>query len=146
MKKLFLITLSILITTIEMPAQNWHYNLEEAKQLAKAQNKQIMIVFTGSDWCAACMKLEKQILKSREFIEYAAKHYILVRADFPRKRKNRLSRQQQKINDALAEQYNPNGIFPLMVVLDASGHVLGKTSYENIGPKGYIEKLQRFRL
>jgi hypothetical protein len=44
-------------------------------------------VFSGSDWCAPCIKLDKSIWQSTEFKEYAASNLILERADFPKKNK-----------------------------------------------------------
>ena len=140
-----LILILLLGVICQMNAQNWHYDFNEAKQIAQKENKQIVLVFSGSDWCTPCIKLEKEILSSDEFISYSNEHYVMLRADFPRKRKNRLSAEQQKKNDDLAETYNPNGIFPLVVVLDKNGKIIGETSYEKISPKQFIEKLNSFK-
>ena len=73
------------------------------------------------------MKLKKyltEIFDSKIFQDFAASHLVLLNADFPRLQKNQLSAQQQKINDALADQYNPRGIFPYTVLLNAEGKVL----------------------
>ncbi len=50
---------------------------------------------------------------------------ILVNADFPRNKKNQLSSEQQKINDATADKYNAKGIFPYTLLLNADGKILG---------------------
>ena len=42
----------------------------------------------------------------------------MLKADFPRKKKNLLPKPQQKNNNKLAEKYNSNGHFPFVVVLD----------------------------
>ena len=125
-------------------AQNWNTNFEKVKKTATEKNQAIILVFSGSDWCAPCMKLETEILKSSEFTEFAKENAVLVKADFPRRRKNKLSKEQQKHNDALAEKYNSNGTFPLVVVLDNKGNVLGKTSYVKTTPTKYIELLKRY--
>ena len=69
----------------------------------------------------------------------------MLRADFPRKSKNALPKEQQEANAKLAEAYNKNGIFPLVVVLDANGRVLGKTSYKKMSPDEYIALLESFK-
>lgn len=125
-----------------MTAQSWLTDFNEAKGQAKKQNKKIILVFQGSDWCTPCIKLDHEIWQSAEFKDYAKEHFILLKADFPRRKKNRLSKEQQAKNNDLAERYNHNGIFPLVVVLDASGKILKELSYEAISPKEYIKKLE----
>jgi thioredoxin-related protein len=101
-------------------------------------------VFSGSDWCAPCIKLDKSIWQSAEFKDYASSNLILERADFPKKKQNQLDAGIKKQNEGLAERYNKDGIFPLVVVLDSKGEVLGKTSYKNVSPKEYIAVLNSF--
>jgi thioredoxin-related protein len=125
-------------------SQNWQSNFEEAKKQAQASNKNIILVFSGSDWCAPCIKLDKEIFKSEEFMSYSNEHFILLKADFPRKKQNALSEQQQEINRQLAENYNKNGFFPFVVTLSPTGKVLGQMGYEKITPTEYINKLVAF--
>lgn len=132
----------VLGVTLNVFAQDWKTNLNEAKELASKENKNIILVFSGSDWCAPCIKLEKNIWESQDFISHAAANWVLLKADFPRRKANKLSKEQTKENEMLAENYNPNGYFPLVVVLDSSGKTLGKTAYKDISPKEYILHLQ----
>jgi thioredoxin-related protein len=67
-------------------SQDWKTNFELVKK--KLLAKQIVLVFSGSDWCAPCIKLDKSIWQSTEFKEYAASNLILERADFPKKKTN----------------------------------------------------------
>ncbi len=142
MKKIIL-TL-ILFISLTSFAQDWQTNFESAKKSAIENNKSIILVFQGSDWCAPCIKLDNEIWSSKEFKSFAKDNCILVKADFPRRRKNKLSKEQQKHNDALAEKYNSNGTFPLVVMLDNKGNVLGKTSYIKTTPTKYIELLKKY--
>lgn len=125
-------------------SQDWKTNLDLVKKEAVSQNKPILLVFSGSDWCAPCIKLDKSIWQSAEFKEYAATNLVLERADFPKKKQNQLHPDLKKQNEGLADMYNKDGIFPLVVVLDSKGKVLGKTSYKNVSPKEYIELLNSF--
>jgi len=142
MKTLF-ITLMLLIST-SIFAQDWQNNITKAKEIAKENNQPIILVFQGSDWCAPCIKLDREIWSTETFKKYAKDHYVMLKADFPKRRKNKLSKEQQKRNDALAEKYNRNGHFPLVVILNADGKVLGETSYKNTSPEKYIELLNSF--
>jgi hypothetical protein len=49
---------------------------------------------------------------------------VLVNADFPRKKKNQLTREQQQQNDQLADRFNTKGQFPLTLLLTAEGKVV----------------------
>ena len=119
-------------------AQNWQTDFEEAKRIASEQNKNIIIVFSGSDWCAPCIKLDKNIWQSEVFKSEAAEEWVLVKANFPRKKANELSKEQTEHNRKLAEKYNIEGSFPLVVILDKSGKVLGKMGFKNVTPEEYI--------
>lgn len=102
----------------------WGTNLETAKQEAKANHKLVLLYFSGSDWCGPCIKLKKEVLEEATFAEFSEKHLALVRADFPRMKKNQLSPEQTAYNEKLAEKYNSKGKFPLTVLLSADGKVL----------------------
>jgi thioredoxin-related protein len=130
--------------SFHVSGQNWVYDLDQAKEIASAEDKTIIIVFQGSDWCGPCKKLEKEIWHSKEFIEYADSHYVMLKADFPRKKKNKLSEDQQKKNEALAEKYNLQGFFPLVVVMDKDANVLKKAAYKKMSPSEYIEYLNSY--
>jgi thioredoxin-related protein len=125
-------------------SQNWKTNFTQVTTEAIVKNKPIILVFSGSDWCAPCIKLDKTIWQSEIFKDYAATNYILERADFPKKKQNQLEDELKKNNQNLAEKYNPEGVFPLVVVLDGKGKVLGKTSYKNVTPEEYIAILNSF--
>ncbi len=143
MKTTVFTTLIILIFSAQTFSQEWITNFEKTTQLANQQNKNILLVFSGSDWCAPCMKLEKNIWLSNEFKEYSQK-LILHKADFPKRAKNKISKEQQKANNILAEKYNKQGLFPIVLVLDKNGKVLGTTGYKNISASEYITMLESF--
>ena len=124
--------------------QDWSTDFEEAKKMANSNNQNIVLVFQGSDWCAPCIKLEKEIWSTNEFQKLNEDHFVMLKADFPRGKKNQLSEKQQIQNKKLAELYNPNGYFPLVVVLDENGKVLGKLGYEKTTPSQYFKKLTSF--
>ena len=125
-------------------SQNWQPKYAEALMLAKEQGKPMIVVFSGSDWCAPCIKLERNIWQSPEFKTYSQNHYILYKADFPRKKSNQLSQEIAKQNAELAQWLNASGHFPLIVVLSADEKVLGKTGYKKLNPDAYISLLNTF--
>jgi thioredoxin-related protein len=103
---------------------DWHSNMQEAKQIAQKEHRHILLNFSGSDWCGPCILLRKEIFDNPAFSKMADTVLVLVNADFPRKKKNQLSSAQQHLNDTLADEYNPQGKFPLTLLLNADGKVL----------------------
>ena len=142
--KRIILSILFLSTIISVNAQMWQIDLNEAKKLANEDNRNIILIFEGSDWCAPCIKLEREILSSDEFKKYAKNHVVLLKADFPQKKINKLQGQQQLKNNALAEKYNPHGFFPFVVVLDKTGKVLGTTGYKKVSPTEYVTMLSSF--
>ena len=142
-KGIVLFGLSLLLTT-SLLAQQWTANWGEAQKQANEKERNILLVFSGSDWCGPCIKLEKTIWQSAEFTAHAGNHLILYRADFPKSKKNQLTAELKKENGELAEKYNPQGLFPLVVLLDKQGKILGTTGYKNISPTEYIRLLESF--
>lgn len=139
------IVIICLLATSILSAQDWKTSLEEAKSEASKESKNIILVFSGSDWCAPCIKLEKSIWQSEEFKNASDENWILVKADFPKKKANALLEEQQKENNKLAEKYNPEGSFPKVVILNYEGKVLGIMGYEKITPEQYVSKLKSFK-
>lgn len=138
------IALFILFMTSLLSAQDWQESFEEALEITKGEDKVLVLVFAGSDWCAPCIKLDKEVWQSDTFKAYAEKHFVMYKADFPRKKANRLSQEVAEENRKLAERYNPNGHFPLVVLLDKSGGVLAQTGYKNLSAEAYIIHLKDF--
>ncbi len=99
----------------------WCENLEKAQTQAQAEQKTIILYFSGSDWCGPCIKLKKEVLETEVFQGFAAEKLVMVKADFPRSKKNQLSKEQTAYNEVLAEKYNPEGKFPYTVLLDNQG-------------------------
>ena len=125
-------------------SQNWKSSFEEAKSQALAENKNIVLVFSGSDWCAPCIKLDKIVWQSEEFKKEAGTNWVIYKADFPKKKANQLAPELTESNKKLAEKYNKNGSFPLVVLLDKTGKVLGMSGFKNISAPEYIELLHSF--
>ncbi len=125
-------------------AQNWQTNFEETKTIATKESKNILLVFSGSDWCAPCMKLEKNIWMSPEFQTEVQKNWVIYKADFPKKKNNQLPAELAEQNKRLAEKYNKGGSFPLVVLLEANGKVLGMTGFKNVSAAEYIKLIHTF--
>ncbi|TGE10491.1 thioredoxin family protein [Hymenobacter fodinae] len=139
MRYLFVFLFSLLLSRSQAQtlAVTWNANLTQALQQAKATNKPVLAVFSGSDWCKPCIMLKQEVFDQPEFQRYAQDKFVLARFDFPRSKKNKLPAEQTKLNEEAAAQLNKEGSFPLVVLLSPEGKVLAKTGYRPGGPAAY---------
>jgi thiamine biosynthesis lipoprotein len=114
---------------------------QEAFEWANAKNKPVLLVFEGSDWCLPCIRLDRSILSTDSFIHFANEHLVVLKADFPQRKKidPLLSKQYERF----AEMYNKEGVFPKMILITPDQKELGtiKTNYAK--PEQLIEKLKQ---
>jgi len=120
----------------------WKTSFEEAKQIATEQNKKILMVFAGSDWCAPCIKLKKKVLVTEEFQKFEKEHIVVLYLDFPKRKKNRLSKEMTKQNESLADQYNRSGLFPNVILVDNGGKVVKNLTYKGQSPTDFIKEIE----
>jgi len=111
----------------------WYLNYEQAKKVAIKQNKPIVILFTGSDWCPPCMALKKEVLPNKAFKD-KAREVVLVLADFPRRKP--MDPEQKQKNRALAGKFLGRSGLPTMVAVDPKtdtilGHITGYNFYKH---------------
>ena len=102
----------------------WQPDFETAQKIATEKNQLILLNFSGSDWCGPCIRMKKEYFYNEVFSAMADSHLVMVNADFPRSKKNQLSKMKQQQNDALAEKYNPEGRFPFTLILNSAGKII----------------------
>jgi len=123
--------------------EGWTSDFEAAKKQAAEQKKDLLIDFTGSDWCGWCIKLNDEVFKKDEFKAGVKDKFVLVEIDFPQDEK-KISEATKKQNDALQEKYGIQG-FPTILLTDAEGKPFAATGYEEGGPVKYVEILDGLR-
>ncbi|MEI6696015.1 MAG: thioredoxin fold domain-containing protein [Bacteroidota bacterium] len=142
MKKICFIALllfSLILNTHNLHAQTF----TSVKEKAKAENKKILLYFSGSDWCAPCIKFRMNFINADQFKTYSAGNLVVYDADFPRQKKNALSKEQTAENESLAEQYNKKGQFPYILLLAADGKLLKEwNGYPKESLEEFIKLLQ----
>lgn len=102
---------------------HWKTNLEEAKKEAVKNNTNILLVFSGSDWCKPCIQLKNTVLTSDEFATAVKDTYELVLIDLKRDNSD-ISKEEISYREKIAATYNENGYFPLVVILDSQGNTI----------------------
>ena len=102
---------------------NWTTNYEDAKNKAMAQNKHILIYFTGSDWSKPCKLLNKEFFYTEKFQKIAEQNLILLRVNSP-KRPDLISNLQKEQNSELSKLYGQK-VHPTVVLTKANGQMVG---------------------
>jgi thioredoxin-related protein len=119
----------------------WMTNFEAAKAKAKAEKKNLLVDFTGSDWCGFCIKLKKDVFDLEFFKKEAPKQFVLVELDYPHKE---IPEDLKKQNEKLKKEYKVSG-FPTICLMDADGQVVARlVGYRPGGPEKYLETLADF--
>lgn len=116
-------------------------DFEVAKSQAKINNKPILLIFSGSDWCGWCVKLDKEVFSTQEFKDWAAENVVTVIADFPATKQ--LPQELAMQNEKLKNTYNVTG-FPTVFLLKDDGSVIARTGYQHGGAANYIRHLKMF--
>lgn len=124
---------------------NWCESYSDSMKFAKGQSKPLLILFTGTAWCPACMKLEREVLNKPEFARAVANNFVFYKAEFNDPSPEALESSPDKV---LIDRYNIEA-FPTIVVIDTNGNQLFTVNYKAGGPQVYAnelnQKLQNYR-
>ena len=121
----------------------WLSDFEKAKQTAATEGRDLLMDFTGSDWCSWCIKLHKEVFDLDAFKAAAPKNFVLVELDFPND-KSKLSQETQEQNAKLQTQFAIQG-YPSIVLADAGGRPYAQTGYQAGGAEAYLKHLDELR-
>ena len=138
MKLTHWIGLFIFAIHLNVSALEWLTDVPMALERAKAENKVVLLDFTGSDWCGWCIKLKSEVFDQPAFAAFAQNKLIMVELDFPRKPQTAELRAN---NEAWKEKFEIAG-YPTIILLDAYGNKLMRTGYRAGGPANYIAHLE----
>lgn len=124
--------------------EGWTHDFEAAKKQAAAEGKELLLDFTGSDWCAPCAMLTKEVFSKEEFVKAAKEKFVLVELDFPQDT-SKLSVETLKQNQQLQSVYVPAG-YPTIYLCEADGKPYAAYSgYLEGGPAKFLEMLDNLR-
>jgi protein disulfide-isomerase len=116
----------------------WETNYQKAVRMAQEQNKPILLLFTGSDWCTWCIRLEKEVFASPSFVDRMKDKFIYVKLDYPNSSKPSADIVAQ--NKALKAKFKVQG-FPSVVILNSREDKIGSLGYQAGGPVKYSQTL-----
>lgn len=140
MKKIVILMVLFTCITLTSHADVWMTDYDQALEKGNRENKPILLLFTGSDWCGWCIKLEDQVFSEEEFEEYATEKVVCVKADFPRNKDQ--DDEVKKQNKKLKKKFGISG-FPTVLVLNPkSEEIIANTGYREGGPSKYVDHLK----
>ena len=123
-KNIFLASAAAAIVAPAFASVEWMTDFEAAKAKSVAENKPMLIDFTGSDWCTWCIKLKQDVLSKTEFEQYIADKFIPVEVDVPQNAAKVGGEEQLEKNRQICEEYGVEG-FPTVMVVTPEGGVAG---------------------
>lgn len=134
----------VLGSTCAASAQDadWSDNVPASLKKAGDEGKDVVMDFTGSDWCGWCMKLKSEVFDQDEFKKQAPSHFVLVELDFPQNKK-----MPEAITAQNAEWMRKFGVsgFPTIMLVDAKGRPFAQLGYAAGGPGPYLKTLEEMR-
>jgi S1-C subfamily serine protease len=122
----------------------WIQDFEEAKRRAAAEGKDILVVFSGLDWCEWSVRSRREVFGRPDFSRGVSDRYILVEIDFPLGPQQQANVQDQARNQRLAEQFAVTN-YPTVVLTDAQGLPYGAENYVPGGVSAFQSRLRRYR-
>jgi len=121
----------------------WTTDFAAAQAAAALAGKDILLDFTGSDWCGWCIKLKQEVFSTPAFLAAAPEKFVLVEVDFPRDSSKLTSAVRQQ-NERLQEKFQVSG-YPTILLLDAQGRPYATTGYHPGGVSNYLANLAELR-
>ncbi|MEO0651634.1 MAG: thioredoxin family protein [Planctomycetota bacterium] len=120
----------------------WFADYDEALAAAKEQEKDLLVDFTGSDWCGWCIKLDNEVFSHDEFLTGVADDFVLVKLDFPRSEEVRAKVPNPERNQELSDAWGIGG-FPTVMLVNTDGQPFAQTGYRPGGPVDYVAFLDK---
>jgi len=134
----FAVALGLVGSAVAQEAQ-WLQNFEDAKAKAKTDGKDLLVDFTGSDWCVWCKRLDAEVFAEKAFQDGITKGYVLLKLDFPHD-ESLVTEAIKKQNAQLQSDYKIQG-FPTILLMDPAGRPYAQTGYKQGGAAPYLEHL-----
>jgi len=135
-KNLVIAFLTLMSLSIQAQEElTWHTDMSKATDISIKENKPLFLFFTGSDWCGWCIRLQKEVFKTPEFIKWAKESVVLVELDFPRKT---LQDETVKLQNAQLQQQLQVRGYPTVWFVSATKTAELKVNLNALGSTGYV--------
>jgi tetratricopeptide (TPR) repeat protein len=133
--------LDLCVGRVEAGVQ-WSSRLDEAGRLAATSGKDLFILFTGTEWCAACIEFEKAVLSQPEFMR-GSEPFVFVKLEFPMSFSD-LPTSLREDYIAWRDRYGIQ-VFPTVLLADANGRPYALTGHIGFKVGEYVRHLGKLR-
>ncbi len=121
----------------------WLTDLAPALEVARENDKELFVYFTGSDWCKYCILLDREVFGA-DYLDKLAEKYVLVKLDFPDPQ-GEVYRAMSK--DLLRRNYAHKADFsvagqPVILIMSPDRWVAGRLGYMPGGVPAFERQLQ----
>jgi thioredoxin-related protein len=134
---------AVVLAATGFASDGWLTDFEKAKAQAAGEKKDLLLDFTGSDWCTWCIRLRKEVFDEEAFKKSAPGQFVLVELDFPQDA-SKQPEMLRKQNEALRDTFGIEG-YPSIVLLDSEGRPYAQTGYQKGGATAYLKHLEELR-
>jgi protein disulfide-isomerase len=133
---ILLLSVSTLVTWSQTATTlSWYTDVSLASQAAAAENKPMLLFFTGSDWCGWCHRLQREVFNTPAFTTWASSDVILVELDFPRNKV--LPQNIMEQNQMLQRQFGVQG-YPTVWFVNVTKEA-DKLNLAPLSSSGYLQ-------
>jgi thioredoxin-related protein len=118
----------------------WFTDYDAARERATKESKYVMALFTGSDWCPPCAKLQREVLSTPEFLAWASENVVLLEFDFPRTRP--VPEEVKQRNQSFTRILGVTA-FPTVIFMTPIGTEIARIGYQAGGPERWIREVEK---
>jgi thioredoxin-related protein/tetratricopeptide (TPR) repeat protein len=129
-------------TPAEGGGKEWLTDMDQAIERASTEKKDLLLDFTGSDWCGWCIRLNEEVFTKPDF-EKAKDHFVMVELDFPAD-ESKVTAETRAQNEKWQAKLGVEG-FPTIFLADSLGRPYAMTGYREGGVGAYLEHLAELR-
>lgn len=119
----------------------WMPDIDAAAEKAAREGKMMLVEFTGSDWCKACILQKKRVLEQPAFAEWVQKHYIPVVVDVPNNAALVGGKEQLQKNKKFCDDHGVK-IFPSLLIMSPELVLIGGCQGAHSSPQSAISALE----
>lgn len=130
------------ITALGQPAlgsDGWLTSYERALAAAEESGRPILTVFTGSDWCQHCLTLEKNVLHTDTFRDWARDRVVLLMIDLP---KQGISQEERHVRSRVCIKYGVRSFPSTVLVAPDGGKITGHSGYLGQSADAWVAALE----
>lgn len=148
LKNILILSLTILSLSLygqEKKQIKWHINYSEVTELAKKENKLVLLFFHGSNWCPPCIKMQNEVFAADTFVNKVNEKILFLDIDF--RTKPKLSDAQLAHNKEVKKRFElPEDFgqgYPQVIIINGKGTVqYQEKGYDGRGPAYLMGKIE----